>query len=61
MLRNLHALPWLSLAGAQDKLIAEKYFIAEKELALKEKLPAKMELFPDRGHEVFQDKRTAKP
>ena len=55
-LRNLHALPWLSLAGAQDKLIAEKYFIAEKNLATKEQLPATLDIFPDRGHESFQDK-----
>ena len=56
VLRNLHALPWLSFAGAQDEKIAEKYFIAEKELATKEKLPATMEIFPDRGHESFEDK-----
>ena len=55
-MRNLHALPMLSFAGRDDKLIPEKVFESEKDEITADGLPAEMNILSGRGHEVYQDK-----
>jgi hypothetical protein len=55
LLRNLHSLPMLALAGGKDHLLPVGVFSAERKLFEELGIPATMRLDAARGHEIFED------